>query len=78
MSSIKRQQRPQSIRHRDSATNNSGIWFENVNSRQQSINKANSLNNSPITVQQTSSVLGLQYSPRNIYHHEETTQSVNF
>jgi len=65
MSSTKRQH-PQSIRHvRDTST--SAVWLENVNGRQQTI-KANSLNNSPITVQ--------QYSPRNIYHHEDATQSV--
>uniref|UniRef100_A0A914NGP0 CTF/NF-I domain-containing protein n=1 Tax=Meloidogyne incognita TaxID=6306 RepID=A0A914NGP0_MELIC len=67
MSSTKRQH-PQSIRHvRDTST--SAVWLENVNGRQQTI-KANSLNNSPITVQ--------QYSPRNIYHHEDTTQSEEF
>lgn len=67
MSSTKRQH-PQSIRHvRDTST--SAVWLENVNGRQQTI-KANSLNNSPITVQ--------QYSPRNIYHHEDATQSEEF
>lgn len=76
MSSTKRQH-PQSIRHvRDAST--AAVWLENVNGRQQTI-KANSLNNSPITVQQqSSSLIGLQYSPRNIYHHEDATHSEEF